>query len=407
MRRATLLVADRNPRFLEKTAEILDEAGHNMIAANDGQAARLKLTAQLDGILVHAALPGLSGYALCRLAKEKDPTLPVVIMFSAEDEQGEAEARRAGADNWLVRPLKRLELLYVVRDLMSLRSTQLRQARTVEERNQAREEAQASAAPAGSRLMQFELFKRLLGIELKRSQRYGFPLSILLASLDKELVDGDHDLLAAATRSAIRDIDIPVAFAESDVLVVMPHTDLDGAKLVAERIRKRVRAQGAGKAGGGATASIGVVAVDGGQRPTGATARRTPIIPISEIRAGMKGYGLTVFQGVKPERFDVRVISVLHNFLPKQDIILVQSDDPRLIHSGIVAGMSGSPIYIEGRLAGALAYGWHFAKDPIAGVTPIEAMQAELKRPLRGRASTPFSEAALGPCPKGRVGCDE
>jgi hypothetical protein len=57
--------------------------------------------------------------------------------------------------------------------------------------------------------------------------------------------------------------------------------------------------------------------------------------------------------------------------------------------------MSGSPIYIEGRLAGALAYGWHFAKDPIAGVTPIETMTAELKRPLRGRLSTPAAEAAL------------
>src|SRR2546429_2080975 len=130
---------------------------------------------------------------------------------------------------------------------------------------------------------------------------------------------------------------------------------------------------------------------------TGATARRTPIIPISEIRAGMKGYGLTVFQGTKPERFDIRVIGVLHNFLPKQDVILIQSDDPRLLHSGIVAGMSGSPIYIEGRLAGALAYGWHFAKDPIAGVTPIETMMAELKRPLRGRLSTPVAEAANEP----------
>ena len=120
-------------------------------------------------------------------------------------------------------------------------------------------------------------------------------------------------------------------------------------------------------------------------------------MPLSEIRAGMKGYGLTVFQGLKPERFDIRVISVLHNFLPKQDIILVQSDDPRLIHSGIVAGMSGSPIYIEGRLAGALSYGWHFAKDPIAGVTPIESMEAELKRPLRGRLSTPVAEAANEP----------
>src|SRR5438270_438191 len=113
-----------------------------------------------------------------------------------------------------------------------------------------------------------------------------------------------------------------------------------------------------------------------------------PNSPLTEVRAGMKGYGLTVFQGTKPERFDIRVIGVLHNFLPKQDVILVQSDDPRLLHSGIVAGMSGSPIYIDGRLAGALAYGWHFAKDPIAGVTPIESMQAELKRPLRGRPAT-------------------
>ena len=271
MRRATVLVADRNPRFLEKTAEILGQAGHVMVSASDGQAARLKLTGQLDGLLVHAALPGLSGYALCRLAKEKDPTLPVVIMFSAEDEQGEAEARRAGADNWLVRPLKRLELLYVVRDMMTLRSTLLRSARSIEERNQAREEAQASTAPSDSRLMQFEMFKRLLGIELKRAQRYGFPLSILLASLDSEVASGDRDLLAQAARSAIRDIDIPVAFAESDVLVVMPHTDLDGGKLVAERIRKRVRAQGAGRAGGGSTASVGVVAVSGGQRLTFAT----------------------------------------------------------------------------------------------------------------------------------------
>ena len=271
MRRATLLVADRNPRFLEKTAEILSEAGHNMIGAADGQAARLKLTGQLDGLLVHAALPGLSGYALCRLAKEKDPTLPVVLMFSAEDEQGEIEAKRAGADNWLVRPLKRLELLYVVRDLVALRMTMMRAARNAEERNQAREEASAGVETDGSRLVQFELFKRVLGIELKRSQRYGFPLSILLASLDREVANGDRDLLASAARSAIRDIDIPVAFGESDVLVVMPDTDVDGARLDAERIRKRVRASGAGKAGGGTTASIGVVAADGGQRLTFAT----------------------------------------------------------------------------------------------------------------------------------------
>ena len=98
----------------------------------------------------------------------------------------------------------------------------------------------------------------------------------------------------------------------------------------------------------------------------------------------MRGYGLTVFQGTEPERFDVEVIGVLHNFLPRQDIILIRCSHPTLEHSGIVGGMSGSPIYLEGKLAGALAYGWRFAKDPVAGVTPIQYMLAELERPLRG-----------------------
>jgi diguanylate cyclase (GGDEF)-like protein len=279
MRRALLLVADRNPRFLEKTSELLSEAGHEMIGVTEGHEARSRLTRDVDGVLCHAALPGLSGFALCRLAKEKDPTLPVVMMFSAEDHQGEKEARRAGADNWLVRPLKRLELLYVVRDLISLRASYLRHSRVIEERDQARRDAQAAGAPEASRLVQFEMFKRLLGIELKRAQRYGFPLSLLLASLDQPPKSGDRDALAQAARSAIRDIDIPVAFAESDVLVVMPHTDLEGAHLVAERIRKRLRAGGQARANTPtietpaqrATTSIGVVCVQGGQRLTFAT----------------------------------------------------------------------------------------------------------------------------------------
>ena len=113
-----------------------------------------------------------------------------------------------------------------------------------------------------------------------------------------------------------------------------------------------------------------------------------PTIPVDQIKAGMVGYGLTVFAGTKPERFPVRVVAVLHNFLPKQDIILVQSDDPRLVHSGIAQGMSGSPIYFDDRLAGALAYGWGFAKDPLAGVTPIASMTKELDRKQRVTADS-------------------
>jgi len=118
------------------------------------------------------------------------------------------------------------------------------------------------------------------------------------------------------------------------------------------------------------------------------------ILPLSAVRPGMRGYGLTVFQGTQPERFAVRVIGVLRQQLPRMDLIIVDSDDPRLVHSGIAAGMSGSPIYIDGKLAGALAYGWLFAKDPVGGVTPIEYILKEMRRPLRQAAALPGEGAA-------------
>jgi hypothetical protein len=97
----------------------------------------------------------------------------------------------------------------------------------------------------------------------------------------------------------------------------------------------------------------------------------------------MVGEARTVFRGVAPEPFKVRVLSVLRNFLPKQDIILVRAEDARVEGTGIAAGMSGSPVYVDGKLMGAIAYGWSFAKEPLAGVTPIEAMLAERDRPDR------------------------
>ncbi|MBI5478524.1 MAG: hypothetical protein HY906_06710 [Deltaproteobacteria bacterium] len=123
------------------------------------------------------------------------------------------------------------------------------------------------------------------------------------------------------------------------------------------------------------------------------TLSRRNTIPLSEIKPGMEGYGLTVFEGTKVERFHVRVVGILKKMLPRQDIVLFRSDDPRLKHSGIVRGMSGSPVYLNGRLAGAVAYGWPFSKDPIGGITPIEYMMQVGDRPLRGRDQTPFAQA--------------
>lgn len=107
------------------------------------------------------------------------------------------------------------------------------------------------------------------------------------------------------------------------------------------------------------------------------------LIGVEEITPGMTGYGLTVLQGTQPERFDVEVIDVLHGFRPDQDLILIRTPHELLDRAHVVAGMSGSPIYLDGRLAGAYAYGWPFSADPVAGVTPIRNMLSELRRPVR------------------------
>jgi hypothetical protein len=113
--------------------------------------------------------------------------------------------------------------------------------------------------------------------------------------------------------------------------------------------------------------------------PAAATLPALPspnIIPLNQIHEGMKGTALTVFQGVKPESMDVEVLGVMHNVNgPKGDIILVRLHGTKPEYTGVVAGMSGSPVYFDGKLAGALAFRiGEFSKEPIAGVTPIEEM---------------------------------
>lgn len=104
------------------------------------------------------------------------------------------------------------------------------------------------------------------------------------------------------------------------------------------------------------------------------------IMPPSEVRAGMKGYGRTVFHGTRVESFPITVLGVVHHFLAEEDLILFKVDGGYLKQKGlgIVAGMSGSPVYVNGRMIGAVAYGWSYAKEPIGGITPITAMLKEL-----------------------------
>lgn len=126
----------------------------------------------------------------------------------------------------------------------------------------------------------------------------------------------------------------------------------------------------------------------------------------SELKSGMKGYGLSVFKGTQPERFEVEVLGVLKNAFPNQDMILIRMSGANLELHKVIAGMSGSPIYIEGKLIGALAYGWTFENLPLAGVTPIHNMMLELHRtadPVRRTGPSPMSDStSLLPSPPGR-----
>src|SRR5437868_2782169 len=101
-----------------------------------------------------------------------------------------------------------------------------------------------------------------------------------------------------------------------------------------------------------------------------------PTIPVSQIHAGMRGVAYTVFQGVKPEPMDDEVLGVLHGVNgPNSNIILIRLHGQKPEYTGVVAGMSGSPVYLDGKLAGALAFRiGEFSKEPIAGVTPIADM---------------------------------
>jgi hypothetical protein len=95
---------------------------------------------------------------------------------------------------------------------------------------------------------------------------------------------------------------------------------------------------------------------------------------VKDVRTGMKGVGKTVMVGTKLEEFQVEVLGVMRDVSPGRDMVLCRLSGLNLEHSGIVQGMSGSPVYIDGKLLGAVAFGWEFAKDPIAGITPFSQM---------------------------------
>ena len=130
-----------------------------------------------------------------------------------------------------------------------------------------------------------------------------------------------------------------------------------------------------------------------------ASAAPVEVLRLEDVRPGMKGIGRTVFEGSRVDEFKVEIIGVLENVSPRQSMILARLTGGPLANTGVIAGMSGSPVYIDGKLVGAVAYGFPFSKETIAGITPIGEMIDATNGPVAPRAAS-----ARFPTPVGMSG---
>jgi hypothetical protein len=131
-------------------------------------------------------------------------------------------------------------------------------------------------------------------------------------------------------------------------------------------------------------------------RETGVTAKDPRFFALEDVRPGMKGIARTVFSGTEPEEFGVEILGVLPGFpAPRQTAIIARLSGANAEKTGVFAGMSGSPVYIDNKLVGAIAFAFPFAKEPIAGITPIQQMIDVFERGSAGQTQRPREPRAI------------
>jgi len=128
-----------------------------------------------------------------------------------------------------------------------------------------------------------------------------------------------------------------------------------------------------------------------------ATPARPDVMPPGDVREGMTGYGLTVFHGTAIDTFGVEILAVLRNFGVQRDAIVARLSGGPLAETGVAQGMSGSPVYIDGKLIGAVAWISSFTKQPLAGITPYEYMEIIPDRPMTRPDARRYTGAPINP----------
>ncbi|MFN7135197.1 MAG: diguanylate cyclase [Myxococcales bacterium] len=261
-----ILIAEANRAVGGVLRKYLEGAGFAAETVESFDDALQRLRAWGPDLLICGVI-GLDGQALCRKAKEAAPALPVVLIYPPDDDDPDARANAAGADSLMIGPIKRGNVLATVRTLLRVRelTLQLQDAQQELERR-----ITAPSAKGNDQQVDFEFFKRLLLMEVKRSRRYRYPLSFLMVALDDfQGTVGRLDpraqgrfmgsVLGLAVKS-VRDIDLCVLYAQDKFLIFLPHTDQPGAFHVAGRLRERIEDFAEGPK---ITASIGIASYDG------------------------------------------------------------------------------------------------------------------------------------------------
>ncbi|MCY1046108.1 diguanylate cyclase [Corallococcus sp. bb12-1] len=274
---ATVLLAEPSAPVASALRRFLEGVGHEVAWVGSAAEARRLLEDRPPGVLVASASLPVDGEALCQELRQKGSRLPVLLVYPPDEEHADTRAAEAGAEGCLVGPLKRGTVVTCVSLVL-----RLAEAGTRPVAPEAAAAASAVAIPARpgglperrasrtdlfavSSSPDFDFLKRLLLMEVKRSRRYRYPISLLLVEVDRFT---EHTLsLAPQARTAllaealglltagVRDIDVVVPFADSRFVVFLPHTPRSGARVVAERLLERMHAL---KALPGATASVGV-----------------------------------------------------------------------------------------------------------------------------------------------------
>jgi diguanylate cyclase (GGDEF)-like protein len=264
------LIAEPSPPVAGVLRKILGGAGFEPVVVATVEEALAKAAGK-EPVLVFASALFLAGSHLCQELKRIYPNLPVVLLYPPEDEDPEAHATKAGADAFLVGPLKRAGVLSCARTMVRIRTLNERLVKM---------EADPASKPSSPRRrtgefaidvpnQDFEFFKKLLLMEVKRSRRYRYPVSFLLVGIDKlsvpapELSESERKALQNQVREvvtkALRDIDLCVTFTEGRLLVFLPHTPKEGARTVAGRLREKVSSL---KAQQEITGSVGVASYE-------------------------------------------------------------------------------------------------------------------------------------------------